>query len=357
MARAVRLCPDALVVGVPRSECSARSRAIVSVLERFTPIVEPASIDEMYLDLSGTERLYHHEALAATARRIRATVRAETEIVVSIGGGTNRLIAKLAAGRAKPHRTPAAEGVIVVPPGDEADFLATFDLADIPGVGPRFQERLAELGLRTVRDARRHERHVLQRWLGKRAGGWLYERVRGTASATVEHRLAAKSLSRDETFATDLDADQDLRRELLRLGDRAASDLRRQGYRARTVTVRIRDRDFKDRRASRTLPRAISTDRAVAETALGLFERLRAARRVPARLLSVSLSHLVRADEPDQTGLFAEETDVPESAKDRRLARALDQVHERFGHRSLERGDRAGQPRRKTRDPEGGPAV
>ena len=344
MAQAIRLCPDAVVVGVPRRACSARSRAIVAVLDRFTPVVEPASIDEMYLDLSGTERLFGGEPLAATAHRIREAVRRETEITVSIGGGTNRLVAKLAAGRAKPHRTPDANGVIVVPPGHEAAFLATFALADIPGVGPRFDERLAALGLRTVPDALRHDRATLRRWLGPRAGDWLHDRIRGLASAAIERHAAAKSLSRDETFAEDLDDPADLRRELLRLSDRAAADLRAQGYRARTISVRIRDRDFKDRRASRTLPLAVSTDGAVAQIALALLARLRAARRIPARLLSVSLSQLVRADEPDQAGLFADEADVPETERDRRLARALDQVHERFGRRSLERGNRAPPP-------------
>ena len=344
MAQAIRLCPDAVVVGVPRRACSARSRAIVAVLDRFTPVVEPASIDEMYLDLSGTERLFGGEPLAATAHRIREAVRRETEITVSIGGGTNRLVAKLAAGRAKPHRTPDANGVIVVPPGHESEFLATFALADIPGVGPRFDERLAALGLRTVPDALRHDRATLRRWLGPRAGDWLHDRIRGLASAAIERHAAAKSLSRDETFAEDLDDPADLRRELLRLSDRAAADLRAQGYRARTISVRIRDRDFRDRRASRTLPRAVSADGAVAQIALALLARLRAARPIPARLLSVSLSQLVGADEPDQAGLFADEADVPETDRDRRLARALDQVHERFGRRSLERGNRAPPP-------------
>jgi DNA polymerase-4 len=344
MAQAIRLCPDAVVVGVPRRACSARSRAIVAVLDRFTPMVEPASIDEMYLDLSGTERLFGGEPLDATANRIREAVRREANITVSIGGGTNRLVAKLAAGRAKPHRTPDANGVIVVPPGHEGVFLATFALADIPGVGPRFDERLAALGLRTVPDALRHDRATLRRWLGPRAGDWLHDRIRGLASAAIERHAAAKSLSRDETFAEDLDDPADLRRELLRLSDRAAADLRAQEYRARTISVRIRDRDFKDRRASRTLPRAVSADGAVAQIALALLARLRAARPIPARLLSVSLSQLVRADEPDQGGLFADEADVPETERDRRLARALDQVHERFGRRSLERGNQAPPP-------------
>jgi DNA polymerase-4 len=338
MARAIRLCPDAMVVGVPRRATSERSRAIVRVLERFTPVVEPASIDEMYLDLSGTERLYNDEPLETTARRIREAVRRETEITVSVGGGTNRLIAKLAAGRAKPHRTPAADGVIVVPPGDEASFLATFDLADIPGVGPRFQQRLTALGLVTVPDALKRERAALRRWLGEHAGDWLYDRIRGVATSRVEHRAQQKSLSRDETFATDLEDDADLRRELLRLSDRAAADLRSDGLRARTVSVRIRDRDFRDRRASRTLRRPVSADRAVAEVALELLTRLRSARRVPARLLSVSLSQLVPDDEPDQAALFSE-PEVPETARDRRLSRALDELRERFGQGTVRRGE------------------
>ncbi|MDH3457038.1 MAG: DNA polymerase IV, partial [Gemmatimonadota bacterium] len=142
MAQALERCPDAMIVGVPRGACGEKSKAIVAVLERFTPVVEPASIDEMYLDMTGTETLYRDESLEATARRIRTTVRDETGIVGTIGGGTTRLVAKLAAKRAKPHRTPEADGVIVVPPGEEEAFLTQFDLADIPGIGPRFQQRL-----------------------------------------------------------------------------------------------------------------------------------------------------------------------------------------------------------------------
>jgi len=350
MAQAIRLCPDALVVGVPRRACSERSRAIVGALERFTPAVEPASIDEMYLDLSGTERLYRHEPLEATARRIREAVQQEAGITVSIGGGTNRLIAKLAAGRAKPHHTPAAHGVLIVPPGEEGSFLATFDLGDIPGVGPRFQDRLAAVGLVTVRDALPHDRATLRRWLGPRAADWLHDRIRGVAGATVEPRADAKSISRDETFATDLDDDGDLRRELLRLSDRAAADLRAGGYRARTVAVRIRDRDFRDRRASRTLPEGITTDRAIAELALSLFARLRRARPIPARLLSVALSQLSGSDEPDQQELFGNAAGSPaETERDRRLSHALDELRDRFGSEAIRR---AGRKPRGERPPE-----
>jgi DNA polymerase-4 len=339
MAQAVRLCPDALVVGVPRRATSERSRAIVAVLERFTPVVEPASIDEMYLDLSGTEGLYHHEPLEATARRIREAVLTETEIAVSIGGGTNRLIAKLAAGRAKPHHTPEAAGVVIVPPGAEGEFLRTFDLADIPGVGPRFQDRLRALGLVTVPDALRHDRAILRRWLSPRAGDWLYERIRGLDDSAVERRTGAKSISRDETFATDLDDDEALRTELLRLSDRAAADLRGDGYRVRTVSVRIRDRDFKDRRASRTLPVPVSSDRAIAQVALQLLAKLRAARCIPARLLSVALTQLTREPSAVQGGLFPDDDLAAfETERDRRLSRALDELRERFGRDAVDRG-------------------
>jgi DNA polymerase-4 len=337
-AQALRLCPDAVVVGVPRRACSERSRAIVAVLERFTPVVEPASIDEMYLDLSGTEGLYHHEPLDTTARRLRAAILEETGIAVSIGGGTNRLIAKLAAGRAKPHVTPEAAGVVIVPPGREAAFMATCALADIPGVGPRFQERLAALGLRSVPDALRHERATLRRWLGARPADWLYDRIRGVDSSAIHARARAKSLSRDETFARDLDDDRALRRELLRLADRAAADLRAHGYRARTVSVRIRDRDFRDRRASRTLPEPISADRPIADAALALLAKLRAARRISARLLSVSLSQITDEPVEVQAALFPDPAAEPgESDRDRRLSRALDRLRERFGRDAVDR--------------------
>jgi DNA polymerase-4 len=228
-AQALRLCPQATVVGVPRRACAERSRAIVAVLERFTPVVEPASIDEMYLDLSGTEALYQEEPLEATARRIRDAVLDETEISVSIGGGTNRLVAKLAAGRAKPHHTPAVGGVLIVAPGAEAAFLSEFSLGEIPGVGPRFQERLARYGLYTVRDALRHPAATLEQWFGMRAGRWLANRIRGVDATPVVGRARAKSISRDETFPEDIDDDDRLRRELLRLSDRATADLRRHG--------------------------------------------------------------------------------------------------------------------------------
>jgi len=338
MARAVRLCPGATVVPVPWDACTRKSREIGAVLRRFTPVVEQASSDEFYLDLSGTEQLYGGEPLAATARRMRDAVIAETSLSLSIGGGTSKFVAKLAAGLAKPRPGRAADGVHVVAPGAEADFMLQFALADIPLIGPKFQERLARVGLRTVRDVVRHERETLVGWLGEREGTWLHERARGIDRAPVEVNREAKSVSRDETFPTDLDDDAALAARLLALADRASADVRESGLVARTVTVKLRDADFTTRQASRTLADAVQSDRAVYAVARELLARLRAARRVPARLLGVALSQLVRQGGEGQLSLLETPGTTLETERDRVISRVIDEVRERFGPDALGRG-------------------
>jgi DNA polymerase IV len=342
MARALRLCPKALAVPVPWDACVEKSRDIKAVLQRFTPAVEQASSDEFYLDMSGTEGLYQ-EPLADTARKIRAAVRDATQLSVSVGGGTSCLVAKLAAGAAKPIPGTAGDGVLVVAAGGEGEFLRRFTLAELPLVGPKFQERLQRLGLRTVDDVLRHERRALNAWLGEREGTWLWERVRGIDHAEVEAGREAKSISRDETFATDLGDDAALERQLIALADRASADLREAGLLARTVTVKIRDADFTTRQAGRTLPEPVISDRVVYAVARELLARLRAARRVPARLLGVALSQFVRAAADDQLSLLPPEPPrvadpSAETERDRVLARVIDEVRERFGPDALGRG-------------------
>jgi DNA polymerase-4 len=340
MARAVRLCPRAMVVPVPWRACAEKSAEIREVLERFAPVVETASSDEYYLDLTGTEALYKHEPLEETARRIREAVLKKTRIAVSIGGGTSKLVAKLAAGVAKPRAGAgggrrgevAGLGVCVVPAGGEGEFMRWFALADIPFVGPRFQERLARYNLRTVDDALGAGRERLVGWLGEREGEWLWDAARGVDHSEVSAGSEPKSISRDETFAEDIDDDEELRQELLALVDRAASDLREEGLLARTVTVRIRDRDFRDRQASRTLPQPVCTERAVMRVAKELLARLRSARRVPARLLGVALSQLVGEDAPAQLSLLpAAPGEVVESEKDRKVAKVVDELRRKLG--------------------------
>jgi len=342
MARAVRLCPGATVVPVPWEACADKGREIAAVLRRFTPAVEQASSDEFYLDLSGTERLYHDEPLAATARRIRDAVLAETTLSLSIGGATSKLVAKLAAGVAKPRPGSPSGGVHVVPPGAEAEFMLRFALADLPFVGPKFQERLARFGLRSVRDVVRHERETLVRWLGEREGEWLYQRVRGHDAAPVEPDREAKSVSRDETFPTDVDDDDALAAKLLVLADRASADLRDGGLVARTVSVKLRDADFITRQASRTLPDPVRSDRAVYAVARQLLARLRRARRVPARLLGVALSQLGAEGAEGQLSLLEREAGGIETERDRTISRVIDEVRGKFGPDALGRGGAQG---------------
>ncbi len=334
IAQALRLCPDAMCVPVPRRACSTKSAEIRAVLEQWAPIVEGASIDEWYLDLGGTEGLYR-EPLAATARRIRQAVREVTGLSVTIGGGTSKLVAKLAAERGKPKPGTAADGVLIIDAGGEAEFLRQLTLAEIPLIGPKFQERLATLGMRTVPDVLQYDVETLTRWLGEREAAWLFRRVRGIDDAPVERRLEAKSISRDETFAEDIRDDDELRRELLALVTRAASDLRADGLAARTITVRIRDFDFRTRQASRTLAEPVVWDRVIHRVAGELLRKLRSARRVPARLLGVGLSSLAVDPEADQLALFAMADATAETSRDRTLARAVDAVRDRFGPKGI----------------------
>lgn len=338
IAQALRLCPKAMCVPVPRTACTERSRAIRRVLQRFAPVVEGASIDEWYLDLAGTEALYGHEPLEATARRIREAVRAETGLTVSLGGGSNKLVAKLAVELAKPKPGSHGTGVHVVPDGEEAAFVRRFALADIPQFGPRLRERLGRVGLRMVDHVLEQELDALVRWFGDREGRWLHDRVRGIDHARVMPRDEAKQISREDTFPVDVADDAMLERVLRQLVARAGGDLRAAGRAARTVTVKLRDADFTTRQASRTLDEGVMADRPLYEIARALLHRLRSARRTHARLVGVTLSSLVPSPEPAQLALFEGDAPPVETERDRRVSRMVDAVREKFGEKGLRYG-------------------
>jgi DNA polymerase-4 len=202
-------------------------------------------------------------------------------------------------------------------------------------VGPKFQERLATLGMRTVPDVLQYELSQLRLWLGEREAEWLWGRVHGLDDGLVESGGEAKSISRDETFPQDIHDDDDLEHELLALVTRAAFDLRGDGLAARTITVKIRDMDFRTRSARRTLVEPVVSDRIIWKVARELLAKLRGARRVPARLLGVALSSLAIDPKADQLVLFETPDPLAETAKDRGLARAVDRVRERFGPKGI----------------------
>lgn len=331
-AQALRLCPDAMVVGVPRGEVSRKSREVRAVLQELAPVVQAASVDEFYLDLTGTERLFHAEPLASTATRIREEVLRRTSISVSIGGGTRRVIAKLATKRAKPA------GVHVVPPGGEEAFLRTLALGDIPGVGPSLVQALAKRGLTRVEDALEIQEAWFRAWFGERRGAWLHRRIRGLDDSEVDPREERRSISSERTFFRDLDDDADLERRLLELAGSVASTLREKELRARTITVKLRDADFTTRQHSRTVPEPVESDAAIYEVACGLLRELRARRRSPARLLGVGLTGLVEPGDAGQLALFQEDAVGPERERDRAVSHAVDRLRSRFGDDAVRPG-------------------
>jgi DNA polymerase-4 len=186
--------------------------------------------------------------------------------------------------------------------------------------------------MHTVPDVLQYDQRTLSAYLGAGAAEWLARSARGEDHAPVEPRLDSRQISRDETFPEDLHEDRDLERELLSLVVRAAADLRADGMAVRTITVRLRDSDFRTRQAGRTLDMPVVSDRAIFKVARTLLTRLRASRRVPARLIGVALSSLARDPDADQLVLFDEPGDArPETTRDRSLARAVDAVRARFG--------------------------
>jgi len=341
IGQALKLCPDAMCVPVPRYACADTSRAIRSALDQFTPLVEGASIDEWYLDMSGTEALYDHEPLDVTARRIRTAVFEATGMRVSIGGGSSKLIAKLAVERGKPSRDPSADGVYIVPDGTELDFMRTVALADIPGIGPKQQTKLLALGLTMAADVLTHDMRTLERWLGATSAAWLYDRVRGISRSSVEPRLPAKQMSREETFDRDITDATALASELRHLSTKVAADLRADGLDARTITVKLRANDFTTRSAGKTFDEPVESDRAIVDTADALLKQLRAEHPRPVRLVGVSLSNLKPAHDARQLSMFdgaSKPAGIPEGERDRELSRAMDRVREKFGDDAIRAG-------------------
>ena len=234
------------------------------------------------------------------------------------------MIAKLASGLAKPG------GVHIVSEGQEAEFMKRLDLAEIPGVGPALAEALKKRGLVRIEEALGVQQAWLEQWFGVGRGHWLYHRMRGLDSSRVDPREPRKSISSERTFFQDLKSDEDLERMLLRLCRSVTHTLRKAGLRARTITVKLRDGDFKTRSRSRTVAEPLETDGATYRIARELLAELRSRRRTPARLLGVGLTNLGSGEDPAQLGMF-EEKDRLEGPRERTLGQVVDRLRERFG--------------------------
>jgi DNA polymerase-4 len=331
MATAVRLCPRAVFVPVPGEMVSRKHHEVRAVLDDFAPVVEAASVDEFYLDMTGTEMLYRGESLDDTARRIQQAVMDRTGISISIGGATGRTLAKMAASVNKPF------GVHIVPPGGEADFMARFELADIPGVGPALAESLRRRGATMVRDLANIDLPTLVSWLGDSRAEWLHRLSRGEDFGRVSARGGPqKSVSHERTFSKDVADPEELETRLLMLAVDTGASLRAENLRGRTVTVRVRYADFTDKSASRTVPDPIESDRAIYTVARELLRGLLKKRAGGVRLLGVGMSKLVGEDEEgEELVLFADAPDGPETERDRKIAQASDRLRGKFGKQAI----------------------
>ncbi len=319
IAQAVRLCPAATFFQGSFVHYRDASRAVRAVLQRFSPTVVMASLDEAYLDFGGTDRL-HPVSLMPVAERIRDAVRAETGLDCSIGIGPNRMIAKVASDRAKPR------GLIEVRAGWEEGFLAGLPLTALPGVGPKTAARWAERGLTEVHQVQALEEPALVRLVGGDARG-LKRRAHGHGGATLRAERPPKSVSRETTLARDLRDPEELEAILALLTARVAGQLREEGLVGRTVTLKLRHDDFRTVTRRHTLETATDLDAELFEAARALFreafEDVRGRNR-GVRLIGIAATNLGVAAEAD---LF----EPPERQRLRELSAAVDKVRGKFG--------------------------
>ena len=250
VGRAKRLAPHAIFVPPNMSRYSEVSSHIMEIFRSVTPLVEPLSLDEAFLDVTGAKRLLGDGR--EIAKQIRAKVEASEGITCSVGIATTKFIAKLASGRCKPN------GMLEIAADRVLEFLHPLPVNAIWGVGPKTNEELQKLGLRTVADIANTPRQTLIRALGEAAGASLYELSWGRDYRDVEPEEVDKSISAAETFDSDTEDQEIVLRELLRLTEKATYRMREKDFSARTISIKVRFADFKTITRSKTVPLAIS---------------------------------------------------------------------------------------------------
>jgi DNA polymerase IV len=325
--RARRLCPDAVFLPGDHELYASVSAEVRAIFDRYSPAVEPLSLDEAFLDVSGATRLLGDGV--AIGHRIRADVRDELDLGCSVGVAVNKFLAKLASVAAKPVATRGGvaegAGVFAVEPGRELDFLHPLPVERLWGVGPATLERLDRLAVRTVGDLTRLDESVLTAALGRSAGRHLRALAEGRDDRAVEPDRRVKSIGHEETFATDLHTHDELGRELVRMADAVATRLRAAGRGARTLTLKVRFAGFRTITRSITGTDAVDTGPAITAALRPLLADVDPAAGV--RLLGVSSSNF--ATPSTQLSLLGE-TDV-DPTTDHLAAGAIDEIRERFG--------------------------
>ena len=334
VSQAMRLCPAARIVLPDFRRYQEISRQVMTIFESFTPLVEPLSVDEAFLDVQGVRRLWGSPGRIAAL--VRERVLGEVGITCSVGVAATKHVAKMASTLSKP------DGLLIVSAADTMDFLAPRPVRAMWGVGPKAAEALEARGIRTIRDIRASSQDMLDRAVGPALGHRLTELARGDDPRTVETTRVEKSVGHEETFDVDITDRETLRSELLRLSDRVAARLRRAEWETRTIAIKIRFDDFTTVNRSQTLAEPTAVGQRIGTAAQELFEQID--RRGPVRLVGVRAEKL----QPAGGGAFALWDDDEDW---RRVEGALDSARARFGNatitraRHLGRGDGRGAPR------------
>lgn len=313
LAQARRLCPHVIVLEPHMEKYRAASKQVMQILRDVTPLVEPLSIDEAFLDVTGSQKLFGTPRQIAAG--IRSRMRAELELPASVGIASTKFVAKLASGGAKP------DGVLEVPHDQTLAYLHPLPVGALWGVGRRTQQALESRAIRTVGDLAETEYGTLERLLGAASATKLTALANGIDPREVEPEREEKSIGHERTFAADVTDRDEIETQLLRLAEKTGDRLRRHGLSARTVAIKVRWGGFETMTRSRTLSEATHSTQRLYREAVGLFRAADTGQ--PVRLIGVRAENLSEGDSGSLLWNDDEQWD--------RVDAAIDSVRNRFG--------------------------
>lgn len=325
--QALRLCPQLIIVGQHRSAYGERSSEVMAILRDSAPYVEPLSIDEAFLDVTILP-----QPMAEIADALQQRIRSEVGLPCSLGGATNKLLAKTAntVGKARQPKHQPPNAITIVPAGAEAMFMAPLPIRRLWGVGPKTAATLEKLGLSTVGDVAAWSEAALQARLGK-LGGEIWRRAQGIDFRPVLSEYEAKSISKEVTFPADIADEAELKLTLRRLADGVGRGARKAGLAGTTIKLKLRWTDFSTLSRQVTLASATDQDRHIYECAVALFDQTWIA-GAPVRLIGVGISGFGASNR--QLGLWS---DYRGERHQEELQSALDRLRDRYGDTTIRR--------------------
>ena len=322
IAQAMKLCPHGFFLPVRMKRYKEISSQVFRIFQKYTPLVEPLSLDEAFLDVTGSAKLFG--TAEDIAKRIRKDVYQETGLTISAGVAASKLVAKIASDLNKP------DGLTIVPVGKEAEFLAPLPIKRLWGVGKKTQETLSLLGVHTFGDIASLPEKLLEQKFGKH-GISLRRKALGLDNRDVETEHETKSVGHEFTFDTDLVELETIRRELLELSVMVAKRLRRYQLQGKTITLKVKYHDFKQITRSATIKQHTADSKRIYEEVIRLLQKTDAGEK-PLRLLGISVSGLQLESGSRQQFLFQ---GMRSNGKRQEINKALDEIQEKFGSTAI----------------------